>query len=222
MRQQLAWIVACLIHGAIPVDAEPLDLGDAQPRPVQVVFEVSPPDAPGGLEATWGEAARAWFEPGPGAGRATLRVPSGEMERVLSRHDPVPGSFSDFVWILDVGSGDVLSAELRGQFVKEIDWGLFRTHVVTDTETWLGTRLHAGFRPPRTRFGHLLFEFCRDEPGCTGVPARPYDPFTGYVNAVGSISARTRSGASSVAFSPLGEAIWSEVDSTAVSLGPRD
>lgn len=220
--RRIVWAVACLIHGTSPVVAEPLDLRDAEPRPVQVVFEVSPPDSPGGLDATYGQAARAWFEPGPAEGQATLRVPSAEMERVLSHHHPVPGSFSDFVWLFDVESGHVLSAHVSGEFVKEVDWGLFSTNVVTETETQLGTRIRAGFRPPRHRLGHLVFEFCREEADCTPVPAHPYDPFTGYVNAVGSIAARTRAGPASVNFSPLGEAILSELDSTAMSLGRVD
>jgi hypothetical protein len=220
--RQIAWVVACLIHGASPVDAEPLDLRDAQPRAVRVVFEASPPDAPGGLDRHYGQPAHAWFEPSLDPGRAVARVPASEMERVLERHQAVPGSFSDFVWLFDVASGHVLSARVSGSFVKEVDWGFFSTRVVTDTATELGTLFRAGFRAPRSRFGHLIFEFCSEERDCTPVPPRPYDPFTGYVNAVGAIAASTALGPGSVTFSPLGEAIWSEVDSTAVSLGPFD
>jgi hypothetical protein len=220
--RQIAWVAAFLIHGTSPVEAEPLDLRDAQPRPAQVVFEASPPDAPGGLDVRYGDAARAWLEPGPEAGQVTVRVPSAEMERVLSHHHAVPGSFSDFVWVFDVESGHVLSAQVRGEFVKQVDWGFFSTRVVTETATELGTRMRAGFRPPRSRFGHLVFEFCSGESDCTDVPPRPYDFFTGYVNAVGSITASIAAGPASVSFSPLGEAIWSEFDAAAASLGSFD
>jgi hypothetical protein len=220
--RQVALIAVFLVHGAIPVGAEPLDLQDALPRPVQVVFEVSPPEAPGNLDARYGLAAQAWFAPGPDPGQATIRISSLEMERILSHHQPVPGSFSDFVWVFDVSNGHVLSARVTGQFVKRVDWGLFSTDVVTYTDTRLGTRSRAGFRPPRHRLGHLVFEFCIEERDCTEVPPRPLDPFTGYVNAVGSIAAHALAGPRTTSFSPLGEAVWSEVDTTAVSLGPTD
>lgn len=220
--RQVALVAALLVHGVDPVGAEPLDLHDGLPRPVQVVFEVSPSDAPGRLDADYGDPAPGWFEPGPVAGQVTVRVRAAEMERVVRRHQPVPGSFSDFVWVFEVETGHVLSARVTGQFLKQVDWGFFSTHVVTETETLLGTRIRAGFRPPRTRLGHLVFEFCIEEQECTDVPPRPYDPFTGYVNAVGSIDARALAGTRSVSFSPLGEAIWSESDSTAVSLAPSD
>jgi hypothetical protein len=111
---------------------------------------------------------------------------------------------------------------VRGEFIKQVDWGFFSTRVVTETATELGTRIRAGFRPPRSRFGHLVFEFCIEESDCTDVPPRPYDFFTGYVNAVGAITASTAAGPTSVSFSPLGEAIWSELDSSPVLLGRSD
>ena len=220
--RQIALVAALIVYGVDPVGAEPLDLRDTASRPVEVVFEISPSDSPGRLDTSYGGPTRGWFEHGPAKGQATVRIPPAEMERALTRHHPVPGSFSDFVWIFDVATGHVLSARVSGQFLKEVDWGFFSTDVVTETETRLGTRLRAGFRPPESRFGHLVFEFCIEEQNYTGVSPRPYDPFTGYVNAVGSISASTKVGARTVSFSPLGEAIWSEVDTTAVSLGSSD
>ena len=61
---------------------------------------------------------------------------------------------------------------------------------------------------------HAIRRFCRsaqERSDCTLVPARPYDRLSGYVNAVGEIRATT--GSLEVdSFSPLGEAIFSEVD----------
>lgn len=220
--RQIALVAAFLVHGLEPVEAQPLDLRDAFPRSVQVVFETSPPDSPGRLDTDYGQPATAWLEPGPEPGQATVRVTSSEMERVLGHHRPVPGSFSDFVWLFDVETGHVLSAHLTGSFLKQVDWGFFSTQVETKTETRLGTHGRAGYRAPKTRLGHVIFEYCIEEQECTDVPARPYDVFTGYVNAVGSIDARTLAGMRTVTFSPLGEAVWSEADSTALSLGPAE
>ena len=214
------------ITGLVPptgsADANPLDLQDPRARPVQVVFELSPPEAPGRLDARYGEPAPAWFEPGPRPGQATVRIPAWVMEEVLIRHRPVPGSFSDFVWIFEVETGHVLSASVTGTFLKEVDWGFFSSAVETRTETRLSTRARAGFRAPRTRMGHVVYEFCIQESQCTDVPPRPYDFFTGYVNAVGSIQARIVGGVRTTSFSPLGEVILHEVETSGVEVGALD
>jgi len=217
----VVWITG-LVTPTGPVGADPLDLHDARARPVQVVFELSPPEAPGRLDSHYSDPTRAWFEHGPEPGQATVRITSFSMEEVLVRHQPIPGSFSDFVWLFDVHTGHVLSASVTGKFRKEVDWGLFSTHVETDTETRLSTRGRAGYRAPRTRLGHVVFEFCIDESECTNVPPRPYDFFTGYVNAVGSIHARVVGGVRTTTFSPLGEAILSEIEAVAIDVGSLD
>jgi hypothetical protein len=57
----------------------------------------------------------------------------------------------------------------------------------------------------------VLVSLCGpDEVGCELVPAQRFDPDTGYVNAVGELSARS-SLLTTKSFSPIGEAIFEEV-----------
>ena len=218
---RLAVLISGLVAATDPAGADPLDLHDPRPRAVEVVFETSPSEAPGRLDRDYSDAGPAWFEPGPEAGQATLRVPGWVMEQALQSHRPISGSFSDFVWVFDVGSGHVLSARLTGRFLKQLEWGFLSSGVETWTETRLSTRDRGGFLPPRERLGHRVFEFCRDAAGCTEVPPRPYDPFTGYVNAVGSIRARA-AGFGTESFSPLGEMVVREVAEEALDVGALD
>jgi hypothetical protein len=212
------WITG-LVTPTGSAGADPVDLHDPRARPVQVIFELSPPEAPGRLDARYGDPAPAWLEPGPEPGQATLRIPAWVMEEVVGHHHPITGSFSDFVWLFDVRSGHVISANVTGSFLKEVDWGFFSSQVETVTETRLSTRGRAGFRAPRARFGHVVHDFCIEDAECTDVPPRPYDPFTGYVNAVGSIQARVVGGVRTTSFSPLGELVLREVDEASVDVG---
>lgn len=201
----------------------PLDLRDRRARPIQVRFEVSPPDAPGRLAERWGDPIRAWFTPLQAPDRVEIRVGARAMERVLSAYDPVPGSFSDFVWRLDSASGEVRSAAFRGSLRRRVDLGLWDTRVETDIAVDMGTDRRGGFLPARRRFGHLLFEYCgAGDPGCTLVQPRPYDPATGYVNAIGAIQARGLGWMRVTTFSPLGEAIFGEAPASRpdVAAGP--
>lgn len=204
----------------------PVDLRDRRPRAIEVRFEVSPPDAPGRLATSWTKPAPAWLAPSEEPGQVGIRVGARTMERVLAAYDPVPGSFSDFVWRLDGASGHVLSASFTGTLQRPVDLGPWTTRVETDISVDMDTRHRAGFLPGRHRFGHLLFEHCRaSDAGCTLVPPRPYDPETGYVNAIGAILARGLGWLRVTSFSPLGEALFREVDAadpelSAVGAGP--
>jgi hypothetical protein len=81
------------------------------------------------------------------------------------------------------------------------------------------TRTRAGFEPGRVRLGQLVFQLCvRDGGNCTIVEPARYDPRTGYVNAVGALVGRAL-GTAARSFSPLGEAIFSEVEG---GRGPRE
>lgn len=195
--------------------AEPVDLRDARARPVNVALEISPPHLPARLDHVYSERAPAWFEPGPAPHEVTIRVSGPEVEQLLAHFDPIPGSFGDFVWILDVESGHVLSASLSGAMLRRVDWGILETRVRAKIVARMTTLRAAGFHPPRSLLGSILFDHCggRDD-DCTLVAPRAYDPFTGYVNAVGSLSARA-GGLSTDTFSPLGEAVFTEMASDA-------
>lgn len=197
----------------------PVDLREPRARAIQVRFEVSPPDAPGRLARAWTEPARAWLAPGPEPGRVGIRVPAHSMEEVLAAYDPVPGSFSDFLWRLDRASGHVLSASFTGTLRRPVDLGLWATRVETDIRVDMDTRRRAGFLPGEHRFGHLFFGHCEPpDAGCTLVEPRPYDPATGYVNAVGAIRARGLGWLRVESFSPLGEALFREAPAADAAL----
>lgn len=204
---------ALLASAAGSAASEPLDLSDPTPRPVAVRFEVSPSDRPG-------DRARRFTPPITGRleaeapGFLRLRIPGEAVERtLLAEQDPLAGSFSDFVWLLEVATGEVLSAELSGVLTRQVNWGLVGVSVAARIETRMSTLGEAGFRQPVSLLGHRIFAYCGpEEPDCELVPPRRFDPATGYVNAVGEISAHsplltTRS------FCPLGEAILEELRS---------
>ncbi|HVP29800.1 MAG TPA: hypothetical protein VMW35_11630 [Myxococcota bacterium] len=197
-----------------PASAKPMRLSDARPRWVTVRFEASPEDAPGQLDTRYGEALPAWLEPDAAPGRMRVTIPAHWVEsRLLASQGARAGSVSDFTWLFDVRTGDVVSASLSGVLVRRLGVGVLRFEADVQIRTELGTLAAGGFRRPETLLGERIFEFCdpsRDE-GCTAVPAVPYDPRTGYVNAVGFVDARalhvtTRS------FSDLGEARFEELD----------
>jgi len=189
-----------------------LDLRDPTPRWVEVAFEISPQEAPGELRSRFSAPFLAWLEPGPEPGQARITIGRQIVERhLLSDQDPVPGSFSDFVWVFDVATGDVLSASLTGDLVRPMDLGFVRARAVTHVSVEMSSRELAGFRRTSRLLGHELHRFCddRDSMRCRIVPGKSLDPASGYVNAVGAIAART--GPVEVrTFSPLGEAIFRE------------
>jgi hypothetical protein len=194
--------------------AEPMDLGDRTARWVAVAFENSPRSQPGQTDTVYTPAFRAWFEPGKEPGMARVRVPGSVVERaLLPGDDPLPGSFSDFVWVFDTRSGQVLSASVSGTVRKQVDWGPFHSHVATRISVQMSTASPAGFEHSRRVFGHEFFRYCEAPeaaPDCTVVEPSPYRFETGYVNAVGSVLVRAPVAAFRT-FSPLGEAVFSEL-----------
>jgi hypothetical protein len=213
-------MLRAMVHGALVLGcwslqaaAEPLDLLDPTPRPVYVVFEVSPVDRPDQLDARYGEPFVAWLEPAKQRERVRVTLDASSVERMMEAHQPKRGTFSDFVWVFDPASGHVLSASLTGTLMTHLDWGLFTTRVETDIEVLMSTQQVGGFLRPRERLGQMIFAYCAgDEPDCTSVRPRPYEPSSGYVNAVGEIVARSVvGGIVARTFSPLGEAIFSEL-----------
>jgi hypothetical protein len=203
--------------------AEPVDLLDPTARWVEVAFEVSPRDKPIQTDTIYTPKIRAWLEAGDRKGWMKVTVDSCDVERILlADDDPVAGSFSDFVWVFDAVTGEVVSASLSGTLTKELDWGLFRSKVRTQIEADLATNRVAGVKKPRRWMGQQLFGYCSDEDGkrCTVIDASEYDAASGYVNAVGDLSVRF--GDVTVhTFSPLGEAVFSEVESQNVTAAVR-
>ena len=198
--------------------ADPVDFGNPAPRWVDIMFEVSPRDRPGQVDTHYTPKIRAWLEAAD-TERIRVTVDRSDVERFLVADDnPIAGSFSDFVWIFEAESGEVLSASVSGEIVKELDWGLFDSKVRAAIEIDMATRRSVGFKPPRRWMGQDFFATCRtvEEKHCTQVRASDYDPERGYVNAVGDL--RVRFGeVELLTFSPLGEAKLYEVDGPSVA-----
>jgi hypothetical protein len=191
-----------------------MDLRDPEPRWVQVRFELSPSDRPGQTDTVYSSPFAAWLEPGERPGEVSVTVDGRTVEEhLLLDQEPRPGSFSDFVWIFDAETGHVRSAKLSGAILQRLHLGLSSWQVTARIRIEMDTRSDAGFRKPASLMGQPVRRFCAaaDSGKCTMVPARTYDPITGYVNAVGTIGAD--SGAIRIeSFSPLGEAVFSEID----------
>jgi hypothetical protein len=220
------WLVIGTLIPLSGAGAEPLDLRDPTPRTVSVAFEVSPTELPGALDVVYSEPMRARLEPTSIPGQVRVRVPGADMERLFTSYDPLPGSFSEYVWIFDAASGDVIAATLRGRLSRPVPLGVV-THVETQIEVHVDTRAPVGFRPPKTTLGQVIFNTCKPSaPNCTVIEPKPLDPRTGYVNAVGTILARALAGIAAESFAPVGEAIFSELPAdvalSAVSAGPAD
>jgi hypothetical protein len=196
---------------AVSASAGPMDLRDPRPRTVSVRFENSPSDAPDRLAATYTADIPASLEPDSANGTVRVRVAGRDVERDWFYRQPLrPGSFSDYVWVFDPRTGDVVEASLRGVLVRRFDFGLFQREVETEFHATLDTRRPAGFGTAHRMFGQLVFPLCREvSHRCTLVPAARYDARTGYVNAVGAIGA-SAFGVSAQTFAAIGEAIFSE------------
>jgi hypothetical protein len=216
LRCLLCADIALLAAAFAPLQAlaEPMDLRDPEPRWVQVRFELSPPDRPGQTDTVYSPPFAAWLEPGQRPGEVSVSVDGRTVEQhLLSDHEPRPGSFSDFVWIFDTETGHVRSAKVSGSINRRLRLGRTRWKVTARIRIEMSTRSDAGFTQPAQLFGQQVHRFCvaSDTGPCTLVTARAYDPLTGYVNAVGAIGAK--SGAVRFqSFSPLGEAIFSELE----------
>jgi hypothetical protein len=198
--------------------AEPVDFNDPASRWVEIAFEVSPRDRPDQIDTHYTPKINAWFETVE-AGRIQVTIDRGDVERILlAGQDPVPGSFSDFVWIFEPESGEVLSATMSGELEKELDWGLFESRARAAIEVDMATRRNVGFKPVRRWMGQEFFSMCKsvDEKRCTEVSASDYDSERGYVNAIGDLKVRFGEVVLHT-FSPLGEAKLYETASSIVA-----
>jgi hypothetical protein len=207
------WLPAALALAAGAAAGEPLDLRDLRPRLVSVRFELSPADRPGQLDSVWSVPFAGWLEPVQGTSEVRIRIDGGVVERHLLRdYDPMPGSFSDFVWRIDTATGHVRQASVAGRLARHLRLGPRSWRVDADIRVQMDTAAPVGFAPPQDLFGQSLAEFCRDAArrGCTLVAPQPYDPRTGYVRALGPIAVAAPL-LHVESFSPLGEALFHEV-----------
>lgn len=205
-------LVALLLVFASDARGEALDLTNLEARMISVNFEDSGSELPGALDREYGPPVLGWFAPGPGPDQALVRIPASVMERRLARYKPLPGSFTDFVWIFDVQTGHVESASFAGVIRARVRWGFFETEVETAIETVMDTNTPAGFREPEKRFGQTVFDYCHDASlECRLIQPAPLDARSGYVNAVGSLRAVALGGIETESFSPMGEAIFREI-----------
>lgn len=209
----LGWAFACLAQVAAAASSTPMRLDDPTPRWVAVEFEISPTERPGQLGTVYTQKLPGWLEPDVHPGRMRLTTPAWAIERgLMAAERPVPGSFSDFVWIFEAQSGRVVEARLSGTVVREIEVGFFSQEVEARIEVQMSSDEFAGYGDTISVLGQRVVPYCEGRTSsCHTVDAHPYDPGTGDVNAVGRISA-TAVGVQTVSFSPLGEARFSEIE----------
>jgi hypothetical protein len=202
------------LGSAADAAAEPVNLSDGQARWIEVRFEISPQGRPGQRDTVYSSRLPAWLAPGEQPGQVQISIDSQIVEQHLMNDErPVPGSFSDFVWLLDATTGEVLSASLNGKLVREVGWGLIRANIETRIQVDMSTREQAGYRMPRRILRNTFFPFCGGSAkivdDCTLVTPTPYQGRSGYVNAVGDLSVQSKL-VTLHTFSPLGEAVFSE------------
>ena len=215
-------LVALCLSFAGEAQGQALDLTNPEARMISVTFENSGSEMPGSLDRNYDTPVQGWFAPGPGPGQAIVRIPASQVEGMVSRYKPVPGTFSDFVWIFDIQTGHVQSASFAGVVKPTVALGFFKTEVETTIVTEMRTSASAGFREPEKRFGQMVFSYCEDTSlECHRIQPAPLDARSGYVNAVGSVRAVSLGGIEAESFSPMGEAIFREiVPATTVNAGP--
>lgn len=229
-RRRGSWIASaagCLVWATSAAAQAPIDLMNPEHRRVEVRFEISPDEAPGQLDRHWSVARPAILERSSDHQVIQIRIPAAEIEqqfRSMGR-DPVPESFSDFVWTLDRTTGHVLEAAFEGRVRSELALGFLTTRAEVAIRVEMNTRLPAGYKAGREVLGNRMHGFCNAldrSRECTLVTPRPYDASRGYVNAVGFL--RASSAVTKIrTFSPLGEVVFTELadkDGTSIVSGP--
>lgn len=171
-----------LLVAALPVVAwgRPLDVADLAPRPVRV--EV--PGTDFALPASYGPNQVGGV---PSTTEGRLVVSGTDYESYLAGPgtspggDPVAGSFSDAVLLVDLATGTVDAGPITGQV--DIMIGPY-----ADLTRTLGTDRIAGYQSVEIFPGSFVTIFC-DGPTvfgpCTIVPGSPYDPSSGELTLVG-------------------------------------
>jgi len=196
--------------------AAPLDLSDPTPRWIEVRFEVSPAEEPGSLDRVWSAPRRARVEPVAASGAMRIRIPADQVETHLrsTGSDPIKGTFSEFVWMLDPVTGHVVSANLSGEVRERLQLGPIATAARIEISVEMTTETRPiGFIESHGILGIRTNRVCHPAQhtrNCVGVEPVRFDPSRGYVNAVGSVRA-AHPLAQIKAFSPLGEVEFREI-----------
>jgi len=212
--QRIGSVLISALLLSIEAMAEPMDLRDPTPRAIEVAFEVSPQEKPTQTDTVYTQNLMARFEPADVPGQVRITVDRRDVENVLlAGHEAVPDSVSDFVWIFDVQSGEVLSAKFSGRLMQDLDWGLFHSTAETKIELDMETQRVGGVEEPRHWLGQTLYGYCDDpsKRSCEIVSGRRYDSDSGYVYAVGALQVHFGK-LTLPTFSPLGEAVFVELD----------
>ena len=208
-------VLAAALLTTAAAGAEPLDLADPRSRDIEVRFERSPRTDPASLDSRYTHRLPARFETGEdGFVRITI-AGSVVAASLFEGEQPVPGSFDDFVWVIDPTPGDVVDARLAGVRGRTIAWGLATTETEARVRVRMSTVEPAGSRAPRRILGRHVFGHCdprveHEADDCRRVAAVRFDPARGYVNAVGVIEVDTPIGFAAATFSPLGGGIFLE------------
>ena len=152
-RRSKTWLIrvglGLLVASFSPsAGSAPLDLQESTPRWIEVQFEVSPDHAPGQLNSTWSVPRAAYLEPDVDPSLMRIRIPKSEIEAHLrtTGTEPVPGSFSEFVWTLDARTGHVLAADLTGRVRQHLSFGLIQTSAAVDIRPKQETRQASRYR----------------------------------------------------------------------------
>lgn len=211
LRSKILTLVFLLLWPAWAIQAEPLDLGDGRARWVAVEFEISPPHLPGQFDTQYTLPYPAWVEPINQGEQLRVTISPAVTEMLVRDRQPIPGTFSDFVWLFDRRTGAVLSAGFTGRLHEQVEWGWISTTAEAQIRVDMASDQVAGFKGTQNFFGNHVNRYCVDpSEACTLVEGRGLDR-RGYANAVGKVTAR--SGVVSVeTYSPLGEAIFSELE----------
>ena len=189
-----------------------MSLSNPSARPVFAQFALLDADTPEGVDELFSQPFLAHHGPASAAGQFTVTVPGDVVEKLMSSHNAEPGSFSEFVWTFDSATGEVLSAAVSGILNQKLDLGILDTEVDAIIEIHMDTLVPAGEGKPRNLMGHRISKFCdaAANENCQLIEPVDYDTRTGLVQAVGSLSARTRF-TTTQTIAPLGKAIFSEV-----------
>ena len=154
--------------------AEPVDLSDGQARWIDVRFEISPQGRPGQRDTVYSSRFPAWLATGEQAGQVQISIDSQIVEQhLMGAERPVPGSFSDFVWLFDAPTGEVLSASLNGTLIREVRWGPVRANIETQIQVDMSTSERAGYRMPKRVLWNTIFPFCGNSPEVDDDCTRP-------------------------------------------------
>lgn len=215
LARSLAWIVALTCLGASnPAAGAPMNLDDPTPRMVVVQIETTV----SALDVQYSVPLPAKLEVLPFFGFIRVTIDADVIESFLlsvSNHThltPVPGTTSDYEWNFHPLSFDVVSATL----VAEMSGiPLLFGDLIFSQSLSTAPKGPVGWYRPKDR-QDLHYHACSmqvappDGEPCNFVTPVPYEPETGYVNAVGWLTNGGPLNSDVDHFSMFGEAFFHE------------